>query len=100
MFQFMPTGQGDCHPFEGKTMSRERLLREVMALDFALIDLGLYLDTHPCDQRALNLFNNYAQSAMALRREYERLYGPLTQNSAATGFRWTWIDEPWPWEGN
>ena len=40
-------------------ISRDRLelLKEIMAVDFSLVELNLYLDTHPLDQRALRLHN-------------------------------------------
>ena len=31
---------------------RLELLKEIMALEFSLVDLNLYLDTHPEDERA------------------------------------------------
>ncbi len=78
--------------------NREKLLREVMAADFTLIDLNLYLDTHPTDQRAILLFITSAQRAKMLRDQYERLYGPLTVMSSGMGCPWPWIQSPWPWE--
>ena len=38
-------------------------LAELMALDFAIDELGLYLDTHPNDSEALELFNSYIKLA-------------------------------------
>ena len=32
---------------------RNTLLEQIMAYDFVLIDLGLYLNTHPSDRNAL-----------------------------------------------
>lgn len=85
--------------FSGKDTSRENLLREVMAADFTLIDLNLYLDTHPWDMNALMQYNCALQRARMLRNNYERMYGPLSPMSpyAAMG-RWRWIESPWPWE--
>jgi len=73
------------------------MLREVMAADFAVIDLNLYLDTHPNDQQAVMYFNNAVKRAKMLRDNYERLYGPLTATSANTT-PWPWINNPWPWD--
>lgn len=77
--------------------NRERMLKEVMAADFTVYDLALYLDTHPTDQRALAIFNNAAHHARMLRCRYEQMYGPLTFQSAV-GNTWKWIESPWPWE--
>jgi len=78
--------------------AREKLLKEVMALEFMLIDLNLYLNTHPYDSKALMVFVNTAQRARMARANYERMFGPLTA-SASNSFPWPWIERPWPWEG-
>jgi len=36
--------------------NQAQLLKEVIAADFTLIDLNLYLNTHPYDQNAIMLF--------------------------------------------
>ena len=35
---------------------REQLLRDIGIADFVLIELALYLDTHPLDMEALDAF--------------------------------------------
>jgi len=78
---------------------RYNLLRQVMALDFYLVELNLYLDTHPADQRAIQLFNTAMANARIAREAYERQCGPLTTyNSMNNGSSWQWINSPWPWE--
>lgn len=72
-------------------------LCELMALRFALDELGLYLDTHKDDKEALTLYLNYAALAKEGRRRYEATYGPIQQNNA-TEAGWTWLDDPWPWD--
>lgn len=78
--------------------ARNCMLKEVMALDFTLYDLALYLDTHPFDEEALCLYQDTLEKADALKTEYEEKYGPLSMNNAATDCRWKWIENPWPWE--
>ena len=78
--------------------SRQNLLREIMAIDFFLDDLALYLDTHPCDRRALLTYNDYLKRAKAMRENYERAYGPMQHARETNGIQWEWIDSPWPWE--
>jgi spore coat protein JB len=80
-------------------INRENLLREIQAADFALIELNLYLDTHPYEQRTITIYSNMVQRAKMLRDTYERLYGPLTITSPYVKCPWQWIDSPWPWEG-
>lgn len=76
---------------------RKKLLHEVMAADFTLIDMNLYLNTHPYDQKAILLYNNYVTMARRLRDNYERNYGPITP-AAYSKCPWQWIEPPWPWE--
>ena len=72
---------------------------ELMALSFAITELGLYLDTHKDDREAIRLFREYVSLAKEGRKRYEMMYGPLRQKEAG-GERdsWNWIDGPWPWE--
>lgn len=76
---------------------RDKMLKELMALDFMLIELNLYLNTHPYDQKALMIFMSTAQRAKMARENYERMYGPITAG-ASNSFPWPWIESPWPWE--
>lgn len=71
---------------------------EVQALAFALVELKLYLDTHPNDTEAFQLFQRYAKAFEEKKAAYVREYGPLDMVSAAGFDRWRWIDDPWPWE--
>ncbi len=77
---------------------RAEALKEVMAADFTVLDLNLYLDTHPRDLKGIELFNTSVQSARILRKTYEEKYGPLTAASINKSCNFEWIDSPWPWE--
>ena len=77
--------------------AQEKLLKELMAMEFMVIDLNLYLNTHPYDGRALMIFMSAAQRAGMIRDNYERMYGPITA-SASNSYPWPWINSPWPWE--
>lgn len=72
-------------------------LCELMALGFAINELGLYLDTHQEDKEALNLYIKYVELAKDGRKRYEAVYGPL-QQSAVTEAGYTWLNDPWPWD--
>lgn len=75
------------------------LRRRITAYDFAMYELVEYLDTHPNDIRALRLREDYQAKRADCVREYEAQFGPyiVTANDV-TGDRWSWIDNPWPWE--
>ena len=74
-----------------------RALCELMALSFAITELGLYLDTHKSDKEALQMYLSYVSLAKEGRKRYEEAYGPLRQ-AAVTEAGWTWLNDPWPWE--
>lgn len=78
-------------------MTREELLMQLMALDFAAIELQLYMNTHPRDKRGLDKYNQTVLQAAQVRAEFEREFGPLTSFRSVNEQRWKWIDDPWPW---
>lgn len=73
-------------------------LSELQALEFVLVELGLYLDTHQGDTEAFALYQKYAEMEKAAREQYEAAHGPLFQTSTAKAKSWeSWIKDPWPW---
>lgn len=79
--------------------SAAQLMKQLTEASFAVDDVLIYLDTHPCDQAALD----YYHYCVALRQEakaaYESMYGPLTKDGVECKDYWTWVEGPWPWEG-
>lgn len=73
------------------------LLKEIMAIDFVVYELALFLDTHPNDRRALEDHNNYSRRSRELRSIFEKKYGPLVLDSESE-FPYQYINNPWPWE--
>lgn len=73
-------------------------LRELLkCYRFAIIELGLYLDTHPDDEKALAMHNDYAKKFKMISDQYQKVYGPLTNMYPCK--KWRWLEQPWPWEG-
>ncbi len=77
---------------------RECVLKQLMAYDFVLLELNLFLDTHPNNQKALNKLHHIRKKARELREIYENKFGPLTASAVKSEDEWTWINSPWPWE--
>jgi len=77
---------------------RDNIAGELDAVSFSLIDIMMYLDTHPNDAAALRAKAEYAEAADKLRRRYEQSCGPLTASAADGDCCWDWIADPWPWE--
>ena len=73
-------------------------LAELMALDFAIDELGLYLTTHPQDQEVLDLYWSYIKLAKEGRAKYQEMYGPLLQTDLTPDQGYAWLKDPWPWE--
>lgn len=79
--------------------SREQLMCIITEASFALDDVKLYLDTHPCDKEALEYYQHYRQIRKEAMKEYRDCYGPISAYDVAEDNVWTWINSPWPWEG-
>lgn len=76
-------------------MDKMSLLKELSAVEFAAWELHLYLDTHKCDEKAMEMHQKYSARAKELKREYEELCGPLTHKTESGK---EWVKDPWPWE--
>lgn len=78
---------------------KEDMLYKISEVCFAAHDINLYLDTHPNDVNAINLYNEYNNMSNELIASYERKYGPinLSDNIGLEKMPWAWINKPWPW---
>ena len=84
----------ECNEFN---QTRADMIERIKCLNFAIIELGLYLDTHPDDEKALCLHRKYCKEYRELTDKYQKVYGPLTIQFPCN--KWRWLEEPWPWEG-
>lgn len=76
-----------------------KLLHALQAVDFVLVELNLYLDTHPNDLRAIEQYNGFAQKRKELAQKYESSYGPLMHFGHSYSRQpWEWKEAPWPWQ--
>ena len=89
----MPEDNMSC---ECKQNLREEMMMQLRAYKFSIIELGLYLDTHPDDEQALCLHREYCKKAKDLLDKYQKMFGPLTIYYPCK--KWRWLEEPWPWE--
>jgi len=80
-------------------MDKCSLLKKIDVVCFAIDDCNLYLDTHPCDEEALNCINELIPLKRNLLEKYAQCYGPLTIDSAPPMKKWEWASGPMPWEG-
>lgn len=77
---------------------RQRMMWEIQIYGFALVETNLFLDTHPDDAKAIAFFNETKAKRDAAVAEYEKNYGPITACGMTYQKRFTWVDDPWPWE--
>lgn len=68
--------------------SAEPTVSQTMA--FSAWEVRLYLNTHPDDMGALQLYNHLCQQTP--KPNYACTF------ATCTGGRWNWVDDPWPWE--
>lgn len=78
---------------------REHLLRDIGMADFVLVELALYLDTHPRDRRAMEYFNHYNRIKTQMEKDFSMKYFPLNLRLADSSKEWRWGEAPLPWEG-
>jgi len=75
------------------------MLKDIQTVDFVLVELTLYLDTHPDDMQAIQQYNQFAQKRKELVSKFEPLFGPLYAFGLSyTKCPWQWIETPWPWQ--
>lgn len=76
---------------------RDMLIKKIGMLKFALVDIDLFLNTHPGDSQMLRKRAEYERELAPLVESYEQKFGPLTK-SENTANTWTWVKDPWPWD--
>ncbi len=78
--------------------SEEQLMREIQKVEFAVVDLHLYLDTHPTDREALTLYNQLAERLKMLKETFSRCYRQLVELHPSYQYPYSWVaGGGWPW---
>jgi len=75
---------------------KEEMMMNLKAYKFSVIELALYLDTHPDDEKALCLHREYCKKVKELEEKYQKMFGPLSIYYPCK--KWRWLEGPWPWE--
>ena len=95
-YEFSPINNVEDDTCEEKMEAKEEMLKQIRCLDFAVVELAEYLDTHNDDEKAIMLHKEYATKLHDLKEKYQKIYGPLSIYFPCN--KWRWIEEPWPWE--
>lgn len=80
------------------TKDRKKMLDELRAIDFALVETVLYLDAYPNCEAALAYYHKQKERREVLAHEYEKYCGPLTALGNTSKTTWDWTKDPYPWE--
>ena len=78
---------------------KEELFLDIGIVNFTLLELAMFLDTHPNDRTAMEYFNHYVRIKNQLEREFSMKYYPLNLSMAESNKEWRWGMAPLPWEG-
>jgi len=93
------TGNGGSNGNTGN-MNKNELMQYISELEFAVTDLNLYLDTHPDNAQALEMFTKLAATLKSLKADYARRYAPIcaTDVKNEIPFEWVSSEHKWPWQ--
>ena len=73
-------------------------MTELMAIDFVVDELELYLDTHWEDREAFELYQTMLGMQKEAKERMVRLCGPICQTDQLGMDAYRWLNGPWPWE--
>jgi spore coat protein JB len=74
-------------------------LEDLQAIDFAILELALYLDTHPDDYDAIAEYNMLTKQRKHIKKAFEIQHGSLTSfGYSYARYPWDWKEAPWPWQ--
>lgn len=77
---------------------KDETLYKIQMYSFALKDYNLYLDLYPNDTKILREFRTIKKMYEEEKNKYESKYGPICITGVESTSKWTWIDNPWPWD--
>ncbi len=83
---------------DNSNMNQNDMLRRIMELEFAATDLNLYLDNHPDDREALEMFTKLCAMLKSLEHDYSRRFEPLTAGESSNQTPFQWVQTAWPWK--
>lgn len=92
----MPQPSCNQSQIQDTNASCEELMRAIMEADFYAQDLKLYLDTHPNDTKAIEMFREAVRQSKACKAAFEDSFYPLTASAAGKNGNWDWLDGNFP----
>ena len=90
-----PTGGGA--PCRGNC---DAMMKKLRAIDFAIVDVNLYLDAYPSSCSALEYYHKLLAERRRLAEAINAQCGPLTARDNVSTDCWKWTNGPWPWQSD
>ena len=90
---------GNTAPENGSNsnMTCAQMKTRISELEFALTDLNLYLDTHPNNKEALEMFTKLSQTLKSLMSDYAKGCEALMVHDVPNELPFQWASNKWPW---
>ncbi len=82
----------------GNTASVASLKKKLQKIDFALVEVNLYLDAYPHCRAALDYFNKLTDERRKIAYALAEGGSPVNARENASCGSWDWIEGPWPWQ--
>ena len=76
-----------------------RMLKDIGIISFVMVELNLYLDTHPHDHEAIEYYQHYKLLYNRMVKDFSERFYPLNLSNVFDSAHWTWSMAPMPWEG-
>ena len=76
------------------------LMEQLRKLEFAIVDVALYLDAYPESESALAYYHKLIEERDCLYERINESCGPMTLYDNKSKTVWSWTDGPWPWHTN
>lgn len=73
------------------------LKKRFQQVEFAIVEVVLYLDAYPECTEALNYYHRLIDERTTLLEEINNLCGPMTSYDNISHESWQWTNGPWPW---
>ena len=76
-------------------MSQGAMFEAIRQVSFVMDELRLFLDTHPDDEKALELYREAVKQTEACRCAFENEFYPLRASCAGKDCGWDWLSGQW-----
>ena len=76
---------------------KDKLMKTLQAMDFAIYETALFLDSNPKNKRALEYFKKAREMRDRIQAQYTEKFGAIDFGTIH-GESWNWVETPWPWQ--